>query len=242
MRRHGPKWVVERIPEVLRESRDFVSGIVLNLGLIIGVVVFRWSLVEIALIYLIEVAIITLLFFSVALFTPQPVADLNGEPWDTEPTPLQPIGLLPPVYWRNIRFIAGRAIGSGVFIGAVLSPVAARAGLDSAIPLSLGLAIAGIVLFQLTRIWRYFLNNRSYREKSPADAMEFAFAPVIELYLIFLYVIAPVTLVLAGIAFTTDINLDTWPVLLLYLIPIGAIRAWFGSLDPQTNDFEISFS
>jgi hypothetical protein len=242
MREHGPEWVVERVPEVLGESRDFVSGIVLNLGLIIGVVVFRWSLVEIALIYLIEVAIITLLFFSVALFTPQPVADLDGDPWDTEPTPLQPIGLLPPVYWRNIRFIAGRAIGSGVFIGAVLTPVAARAGLGSAIPLPLGLAIAGIVLFQLPRIWRYFVTDGAYQEKSPADAMEFAFAPVVELYLIFMYVIVPVTLVLAGIAFATDVNPDSWPVLLLYLIPIGAVRAWFGSLDPQTNDFEISFS
>jgi hypothetical protein len=230
------------VPETLRESREFVSGIVLNLGLIIGVVVFRWRLVEIALIYLIEVAVITLLFFSVALFTPQPVADLDGDPWDTEPSSLQPISLLPPVYWRNVKFVAGRAIGSGVFIGAVLTPVAARAGLDSDPPLSLGLAIAGIVLFQLTRIWRYFVHNRSYQEKSPADAMEFAFAPVIELYLMFMYVIAPVTLVLAGIALATDTNLDSWPVLLLYLIPIGAIRAWFGSLDPQTNDFEISFS
>jgi hypothetical protein len=72
--------------------------------------------------------------------------------------------------------------------------------------------------------------------------MEFAFAPVVELYLIFMYVIVPVTLVLAGIAFATDVNPGSWPVLLLYLIPIGAVRAWFGSLDPQTNDFEISFS
>ncbi|SDY14870.1 DUF6498-containing protein [Halobellus clavatus] len=242
MRRHSPKWVVERVPGVLRESRDFVSGIVLNLGLIIGVVVFRWSLVEIALIYLIEVAIINLLFFSVALFTPQPVADLDGDAWDTEPTPLQPIGLLPPVYWRNLKFVAGKTVGSGVFIGAVLLPVASRAGLASNPPLSLGLAIAGIVLFQLTRIWRYFVTDRSYQDKSPADAMEFAFTPVIELYLIFMYVIAPVTLALAGIAFTTDVNLDAWPVLLLYLIPIGAIRAWIGCLDPQTDDLEISFS
>jgi len=242
MRRHSPKWVVERVPEVLRESREFVSGIVLNLGLIIGVVVFQWSLVEIALIYLIEVAIINLLFFSVALFTPQPVADLDGDLWDTDPAPHQPVAVLPPVYWRNVKFVAGRAIGSGVFIGAVLIPVASRAGLASNPPLSLGLAIAGIVLFQLTRIWRYFITDGSYQDKSPADAMEFAFAPVVELYLIFVYVIAPVTLVLAGIAFATDTNLDSWAVLLLYLIPIGAIRAWMGSLDPQTDDLEISFS
>jgi hypothetical protein len=43
------------------------------------VVVFRWSLVEIALIYLIEVAIINLLSFLIALFTAQPVADLDGD-------------------------------------------------------------------------------------------------------------------------------------------------------------------
>ena len=242
MRESSWKWVVETVPGVLRESRDFVSGIVLNLALIIGVVVFRWSLVEIAVIYLIEIAIINLLFFSVAFFTPQPVDDIDGDTWDTDPTPLQPVALLPPVYWRNVKFVGSKAIGSGVFIGAVMIPVVFGYDLDSGLPLSVGLAIAGIVLFQLRRIWRYFVTNQSYRDKSPADAMAFAFAPVVELYLMFVYVIAPVTVVLVGIAFAMDTDLDSPLVLLFYLIPMGAIRAWIGSLDPQTDDLEISFN
>jgi hypothetical protein len=157
-------------------------------------------------------------------------------------TPLQPIALIPPMYWRNIKFVGSKAIGSGVFIGAVMIPVVSSYDLDSGLPLSVGLAIAGIVLFQLRRIWRYFIADRSYRDKSPADAMEFAFAPVVELYLMFVYVVAPVTVVLAGITFAMDTDLNARLVLLFYLVPMGAIRAWIGSLDPQTADLEISFN
>ena len=121
---------------VLRESREFASGLILNLALIIGVVVFRWSLAEIAVIYLIEIVIINLLFFSAALFTPLPVDDLDGDAWDTEPTPVQPLALLPPVYWRNIKFVGGKAIGSGIFIGAVMIPVVSGYNPDSGVPLS----------------------------------------------------------------------------------------------------------
>jgi hypothetical protein len=242
MRESSRKRFVEMASRVLRESREFVSGIVLNLALITGVVTFRWSLVEIAVIYLIEIVIINLLFFSVALFTPQPVDDLDGDVWDTEPTPLQPVALLPPVYWRNVKFVGSKAIGSGIFIGAVMIPVASSYDLDSGLPLSVGLAIAGIVLFQLRRVWRCIITNRSYRDKSPADAMAFAFAPVVELYMMLIYVIAPVTFVLVGIAFAMDTELNSPLVLLFYLIPMGAIRAWIGSLDPQTDDLEISFN
>ncbi|WP_281195058.1 hypothetical protein [Halorubrum sp. F4] len=241
MRERGREWLLETLPGVLRESRDFVSGLVLNLALIVGVIVFEWSLVEIALIYLIEIAIIDLLFFSVALFTPQPVDDLDGDSWVGEPTPLQPVAPIPPVYWRNLRFVGAKALGAGVLIWAVTRPVVSSYGLDSGIPLSVGLAIAGIVSFQLTRVWRYFIANRSYRDRSPADAMEFAFVPVVELYLLLFYVIAPVTVVLAGITFTMDTDLNSRAVWLVYLVPIGVLRAWIGSLDPLTDDIEISF-
>jgi hypothetical protein len=214
MRESSRKRFVEMASRVLRESREFVSGIVLNLALITGVVTFRWSLVEIAVIYLIEIVIINLLFFSVALFTPQPVDDLHGDVWDTEPTPLQPVALLPPVYWRNVKFVGSKAIGSGIFIGAVMIPVASSYDLDSGLPLSVGLAIAGIVLFQLRRVWRCIITNRSYRDKSPADAMAFAFPPVVELYMMLIYVIAPVTFVLVGIAFAMDTELNS-PLVLL---------------------------
>ena len=234
--------IVKTVPRVLRESRDFASGCILNLGLITGVVVFEWSLVEIAFIYLIEIAIINLLFFSVALFTPQPVDDLDGGSWNNEPTPLQPIALIPPVYWRNIKFILGKAILAGILIGAVMRPVFSSYGLESGLPFSVGLAIGSIVFFQLTRVWRYFIANRSYQDKSPADALEFAFVPVVELYLMLFYVAAPITIVLAGIVFAIDTNLNSRAWLLLYLLPIGAIRAWIGSLDPNTDDIDLGFS
>ncbi|WP_256392685.1 DUF6498-containing protein [Natronoarchaeum rubrum] len=234
--------IVKTVPRVLRESRDFASGCILNLGLITGVVVFEWSLVEIAFIYLIEIAIINLLFFSVALFTPQPVDDLDGGSWNNEPTPLQPIALIPPVYWRNIKFILGKAILAGILIGAVMRPVFSSYGLESGLPFSVGLAIGSIVFFQLTRVWRYFIANRSYQDKSPADALEFAFVPVVELYLMLFYVAAPISIVLAGIVFAIDTNLNSRAWLLLYLLPIGAIRAWIGSLDPNTDDIDLGFS
>lgn len=242
MGKSGRTGVINTVPRVLRESRDFASGCVLNLGLILGVVVFDWSLVEIAIIYLFEIASINLLFFSVALFTPQPVDDLDGDSWSSEPTPLQPIARIPPVYWRNIKFILGRAIPAALLIGAVMRPVFSSYGLESGLPFSIGIAIASIVFFQLTRVWRYFIANRSYQDKSPADALEFAFVPVVELYLLLFYVAAPITIVLAGIVFATDANLHSQAWLLLYLLPMGAIRAWIGSLDPQTDDLGIGIN
>ena len=234
--------IVKTVPRVLRESRDFASGCILNLGLITGVVVFEWSLVEIAFIYLIEISIINLLCFSVALFTPQPVVDLDGSSWNNEPISLQPIALISPVYWRNIKFILGKAILAGILIGAVMRPVFSSYGLDSGLPFSVGLAIGSIVFFQLTRVWRYFIANRSYQDKSPADALEFAFVPVVELYLMLFYVAAPITIVLAGIVFAIDTNLNSRAWLLLYLLPMGAIRAWIGSLDLNTDDIDLGFS
>ncbi|WP_245810684.1 DUF6498-containing protein [Halorubrum halodurans] len=227
---------------VLKESSDFFAGLVLNFALIIGVVVFQWNLVEIAVVYLIEIAIIQLFFFPVALFTPEPVEGRDGDAWDTDPVPIQPINFLPPVYWRNIRFVWFKAVFNLVVIGVIMRSVSSGYTLSSDLPMSLGLAIAGIVLFQLSRVWRYFIVDQSYREKSPTDPMAFVYAPLTELFLMLVYVLAPVTLILAGIAFTIDSDLSSLPVLLLYLTPIGFIRAWIGSLDPQTDDFEVSFS
>lgn len=235
-------WITEAIPRLLGEFRAFVSGLTLNFALVAGVVALGWGLTEIALIYLIEITIINLLFFSVALFTPQPVDDLDGDSWDDDPTPIQPVALVPPVYWRNIKLVGKKALVPSVLIWGVARPVVSSYGVDSGLPVSLGLAIAGTCLFQLIRVWRYFIADQSYQDKSPADAMEFAFAPVLELYLILMYVITPVTIVLAGIAFAMDTNLNSRAILLVYLVPIGVIRAWIGSLNPQTDDLEIGFN
>ncbi|WP_152418151.1 DUF6498-containing protein [Natrinema limicola] len=231
----SPTGVTKTIPGMLKEFGDFVSACILNLALILGVVVFEWSLVEIAVIYLIEIAIINLLFFSVALFTPQSVDDLDGDSWDEEPTPIQPIGLIPPVYWRNINFVLRKAVIPAFLLTVIMRPVLSGYDLDSGLPLSVWLAIAGTVFFQLSRVWRYFIVNRSYQDKSPADAMAFAFAPILELFLMLVFVVAPVSFVIIG----TGTDLDSRAVWLLYLVPMGAIRAWIGSLDPQTDDFSI---
>lgn len=223
------------ITGILRESRDFVSGCILNAVLILGVVVFEWSLLEIGVIYLIEIAIINLLFFSVALFTPQPVDDPDGESWDEEPTPIQPISLLPPVYRRNISFVLRKAVIPAFILAVVMRVIFPGLELDSGLSLSVGLAIASIVFYQVSRVWRSFIANRSYQEKSPADAMAFAFRPVFELFLMLVFVVAPVSTVVIG----AGADLDSRTVWLFYLIPMGAIRTWIGSLDPQTDDFSV---
>lgn len=113
----------------------------------------------------------------------------------------------------------------------------------SALPLSVGLAIVGIALFQLMRVWRYFIADQSYQQKSPQDAVQFAFAPVSEVLFIIFYAFIPVTFVIVGGVMVTDIDFPPRTVLLLvYLVPIGAIRAWMRSLDPQTDDLELAFS
>ncbi|ELZ39294.1 hypothetical protein C463_17148 [Halorubrum californiense DSM 19288] len=74
------------------------------------------------------------------------------------------------------------------------------------------------------------------------DAIQFAFAPVTELLFMLFYVVVPVTFLVVGTAIVIDAEVTSRLVLLLYLVPMGMIRAWIGSLDPQTDDLEISFS
>lgn len=166
--------------------------------------------------------------------------EVDGNSPSEEPTTFQPVTLLPAIYWRNITFVLSKAVPAGILVGALMRPVVSSYGPGLGVPLSVGIGIAGIVLFQLTRVWRYFVANEAYRDKSPADALEFAFVPVVELYLMLMYVVAPVTIVLAAIGFATDVDLSSRAWFLLYLVPMGAIRAWIGSLDPQTDDIEIS--
>ena len=65
--------------------------------------------------------------------------------------------------------------------------------------------------------------------------MAFAFRPVFELFLMLVFVVVPVSVVTIG----GDADLGSRAVWLLYLVPMGAIRAWIGSLDPQTDDFSV---
>ena len=241
MREYNLTSVTEMIFGVLTESRGFVFRLTLNFALILVVIVLEWGLIEIVVTYLIEIAIIHFIFLIIGLFTPQPL-DRNGDVWDTKPTTLQPIPLLPPVYRRNIRFIGYKSVFPGALIVALIIAIFSNSDVVSALPRSVGVAIVGITLFQLVKVWRYFIVDQSYRDKSPQDAVQFAFAPVGEVLFIMFYAFIPVTFVIVGGVIVADIDLPSRLVLLLvYLVPIGAIRAWMRSLDPQTDDLEMRF-
>lgn len=241
MREYSFTSVTGAVLRVLTEPRGFVLGLILNFALILGVIVFEWGLTEVVVTYLTEIAIIHFLFLIVGLFTPQPVDDRDGDVGDTNPAILRPISLLPPVYRRNIRFVGYKAIFPGGLIVTLMIGIFSNSDVVSALPPSVGVAIVGIALFQLMRVWRYFIADQSYQDKSPQDAVQFAFAPVGEVLLVIFYAFIPVTFVIVGGTIVVDIDLPPRLVLLLvYLVPIGAIRAWIRSLDPQTDDIEIT--
>ena len=239
-----PRWGVrgETILEAMRASRPFLPGFVLNAGLIVAVVVFGWSLLEIAVVYVLEVAVINLVYLVVALFTPQPIEDLDEERWNTAPTPIQPISQIPPVYLRNARFALRYVVFVGVLVPFLLQQLVSAYGPELLHTTSIGIAVVGIVLFELPRVWRYFVRDRSYRAQSPMDAVTFGLVPLIELFLLVVYVVVPVTigLVIVGVGF--GVEFDTRGALVIYLVPMGAVRVWISGLDPQTDDIEFSVS
>ena len=232
----------ERILEAARAFRPFLPGFVLNAGLMVAVVAFDWSLIEIALLYVLKIAVINLVYLSVALFTPQPIEDLNEGRWTTATTPRQPISQIPPVYPRNVRFVLRYVVFVGVIVPIVCHRLVSAYGPESLYTASVRLAVGGIVLFELARVWRYFVRDRSYREQSPMDAITFGLVPLTELFLVVVYVVVPATvgLVIVGVGF--GIEFDTRGASLIYLVPMGAIRVWISGLDPQTDDIEISVS
>jgi uncharacterized membrane protein len=242
IKKYGLTSIIEVIFRVLTDSHGFTSGLVLNFVYILGIIVFEWGLVEIIVTYLVEIAIIYFLFLIVGLFTSQPTDDRNRDVETTEPSTIQLIPLLPPIYVRNIRVIGIKTIIPGAIIIALVVGILSNPDVVSSLPLSVGIVVIGIILLQLMRVWRLFIIDQSYRDKSPHDAVQLAFAPIAEVIVIFTFAFAPVTLVVVGGTIVTDADLPSRLVLLLvYLIPIGAIRAWMRSLDPQTDDLEIMF-
>jgi hypothetical protein len=163
----------ERLLEAARASRPFLPGFVLNAGLVVAVVVFGWSLLEIAVVYVLEIAVINLVSLVVALFTPQPIEDLDGERWNTAPTPIQPVPQIPPVYARNVRFVLRYVAFVGVLVPVLFHRLVSVYGSESLYTASIGIAVGGIVLFELPRVWRYFVRDRSHRAQSPMDAITF---------------------------------------------------------------------
>jgi hypothetical protein len=88
------------------------------------------------------------------------------------------------------------------------------------------LVILAICVSQLQRVWREFLVDHSYRDRSPAEALELGLRPVARFVIIAVYVVVPTTVVVLTAGFVLPYILSGPVVLLAYVLPIGAARVW----------------
>jgi hypothetical protein len=235
----------ESVADTLGVPRDDLSVFVTHLCLVVGIVFFRWSIDELILVYLIEIGVTILLFATAALFAAQPIDDGEADKWGEAPNPIE-LPLLPPLYRRNVRPVARQLLnGAGFFCFFALIAVSVfELSLSSLSSLSVVLTIAAVCGSQAAQVWRQFLGDGSYRDRSPADALKLALRPIGRLLVIALYVIAPITVV---IGFTTILVLDVESVsavpygdtliLLAYVVPIGAASVWL-----RNDRFEMGLS
>lgn len=216
------------IAERIRIPPEYLSPFVLHLLLTVGIVFFQWNFVELILIYLSEIAIGAVLFATVALFAAKPVDDHDAEKRQEEPSPIQPVPVLPPIYSRNVGMIVENTFTYAVFFlffaGMFVSVV------DPSVSMLLsptaGLTALVICVSQLLRVWKEFLADHSYRDRSPAEALELGLRPVARLVIIAGYVVVPTTVVVLVAAFIFP-NTVAGPVILIaYVLPIGAARIW----------------
>jgi len=234
----------EYLPEHVGEPREYVPALVMNAALVAGTVVFQWNIGELILLYVLEIVIINILFIGTAFFAAQPIREHLREPdeqWDEEPTPLATPPGLPPIYRRNIRFAKKQIVVTAILVGILAGGLYAVAPpLRSILTLSTAAAIIGIGIFQLTRVWRHFLSDQRYQNRTPAEALKFGVIPLSELYLILFYVFIPVTCIIVSVAIAMDIDGYSIPhyVSLAYLIPIGVIRVYIQGTDwhPHLRD------
>ena len=223
------------VSDELGAARDDLSTVVTHLLAVVGIVVFDWNVPELVILYLVEVGITCAVFGVVAAFAAQPVEDHDAERWQTEPTPIRVLPFLPPVYRRNLRLIATEMYnGGGVFV--VLALMTASVldwSVSALVSPTVGLVILAVCVGQVVRAWRQFLADRSYEERSPAEAIRTGLRPAARFVVVALYVVAPMTFVLGVTAVAV---LDTGPllsapyvetvVLLIYAVPIGAASLW----------------
>lgn len=213
---------------------DYLPTVVTHLFLVVGIVAFQWNVFEILLIYVAEIAVVTILFTFAALFAAQPIDGRDAEKWHGEPNPIRTISGLPPVYRRNVGVAVKQFVASLLYLSPIFIAVA-RLIEQSVLSLlfsSTGLAIVAICIIQATRVWRQFFADQSYRERSPAEAIKAAQKPLGEAVFLLVFVIAPVTFVLgvtavavAGDSGEIELGAVGWAVVLLsYVIPIGVCR------------------
>ena len=105
--------------------------------------------------------------------------------------------------------------------------------LGSILTLSTGTAAIGTIIFHLTRVWRHFIADQRYQNRTPAEALKFGFIPLRELFIILFFIVAPVSVTIVSVAIAMDIDGYSIPhfVLLAYLIPIGVLRVYIQGTD-----------
>ncbi|WP_318570620.1 DUF6498-containing protein [Salinigranum marinum] len=216
------------IAERLGIPPDYLSPIGMHLLLTIGILFLEWDVVELIFIYLSEIVVVAVLFAIAALFAAQPVEDHNADKWREETSPVQPVPILPPIYPRNIGLIVNNMFAYTVFFlffVAMFVSVVDRS-ISSLLSPTAGLVILAICVSQLLRVWREFLVDHSYRDRSPAEALELGLRPVATFVIIAVYVIVPTTVVVLTAAFVLPDTVSGPVVLVAYVLPIGAARVW----------------
>ena len=211
---------------------DYYVPIITHVFLVVGILFFNWSVLEILFLYVVEAAVIHMLFVTVALFTAQPIDGHGGDKWADEPVPVTLLSVLPPIYTRNIRLV-GKYMFFGLMyilpffyaVGLFMHQIA-DGGVSSLVSPALGLAVFAITISQLARVWRQFIADRAYQERSPAEAIRVGLRPVHELVYLVFFVFIPVTFIIV----TADIavgGIESRTLLLLaYVVPGGAARVW----------------
>ena len=205
---------------------DYLSPIGMHLLLTIGILFFEWNVVELIFVYLSELVVVAVLFATAALFAAQPVEDHDADKWREDPSPVQPVPLLPPIYPRNAGLIVNNTFAYAVFFLffiAMFASVVDRS-VSSLLSPTAGLVILAICVSQLRRVWREFLVDHSYRDRPPAEALELGLRPVAKFAIIAVYVIVPTTVVVLTASFVLPDTMSGRVVLLAYTLPIGAVR------------------
>ena len=82
-------------------------------------------------------------------------------------------------------------------------------------------------------MWRHFIADQRYQNRTPAEALKFGFIPLRELCIILFFIIIPVSVTIVSVAIAMDIDGYSIPhyVSLAYLIPIGVLRVYIQGTD-----------
>ncbi len=208
--------------------QDYIPPIITHVLLVVGILFFNWSVIELLFLYLIEVAVIHVLFVTAALFAAQPIADHDADKWQREPDPIQLVSVLPPVYRRNTGLVRKYMFFGFIYILPFFYAISdfAEQSLSSLLSPTISFAVLAICVSQVARAWRQFFANQSYRERSPAEAIKVGLWPVHELVVILLFVFVPITVIVVAASFAVGDIESGSIVLLAYVIPIGIARTW----------------